>query len=39
MDSTTEPPSQRWLVVLGVGAVVYAMWDRRLVASEAAIPA
>jgi predicted MFS family arabinose efflux permease len=24
---------------LGVGAVVYALWDRRLVASEAAIPA
>jgi len=25
-------------LVLGVGAVVYAIWDRRLVASEAAIP-
>ena len=26
-------------LVLGVGAVVYAIWDRRLVASETAIPA
>ena len=26
-------------VVLGIGAIVYAVWDRRLVASEAAIPA
>jgi predicted MFS family arabinose efflux permease len=26
-------------VVLGIGALVYALWDRRLVASEAAIPA